>query len=240
MVGPGGVGKTRLALELARDDRSGDRAAAPVTDPRASWTRWPLRWACALSSDVLTACLDLLAAAPRLLVLDNSEHLLEAVRDLSATVLERCPGLTVLATSREPLGLADEAVLRLAPPLARARTSPLSPGGGSSTRRPGPPGPRDDSALVADLVRRLDGLPLAIELAAGRLSTFAPAALPPPRPLARPARRPGRPPPGTTRCAPPSPGPTPCSPPTSSHLLRRLSVFACWSDLAAAEAVRRC
>ena len=135
-------------------------------------------------------------------MVDNCEHLLDAVRELVAAVLERCPEVTVLATSREPLGLAAEAVVRLAPlppPIgddggrSRCPTSPPSrsswtaPAGCAPTSCSPPTSCRE----VAEIVRRLDGLPLAIELAAGRLSTFAPAALvAAPGPGAGPARQP--------------------------------------------------
>ena len=187
MVGPGGVGKTRLARELA-GLRPGTTTVflAPLTDPgalpHALAGALGLR---ALTGDVLTACLDVLAGTPRLLVLDNGEHLLDALRDLVATVLERAPGTTVLLTSREPLGLAEEAVVRLAP----LRVPPASRRPGADVASvavfldraarvcPGRPLEGEDLDHVADIVRRLDGLPLAIELAAGRMSTFAPAAL---------------------------------------------------------------
>ncbi|GAA4928507.1 putative ATPase [Actinomycetospora succinea] len=190
VVGAGGVGKTRLARELAR--RSPGAATlllAPVTDPAGV----PHALADALrlhtgTGDVLRACLDVLAGTPRLVVLDNCEHLLDAVRELAGALLEHCPATTLLATSREPLGLGEEAVVRLAP-----LATPGAVSAGSAdlaavpavavfldrARRVRPDlafGP-DELRDVAEIVRRLEGLPLAIELAAGRLPTFAPAAL---------------------------------------------------------------
>ncbi len=185
VVGPGGVGKTRVALELAH----GTEAAtvlllAPVTDPAGI----PHALAAALNvnvvGDVLAACLAVLGDRPALLVVDNCEHVLDAVRDTVQAILAACPRLCVLATSREPLGLAAEYAFRLAP-LALPGTD--RDGDGSMARipsvavfldraarvRPGdPPTPRE-LRTVADIVRRLDGMPLAIELAAGRLSTFS-------------------------------------------------------------------
>jgi predicted ATPase/DNA-binding SARP family transcriptional activator len=182
LVGPGGVGKTRVALEVAR--RSGTTATlllAPVTDPAAV----PHALAAALGlevvrGDVLAACAAVLGDRPGLLVVDNCEHLLDAVRDAVDAVLSACPRLAVLATSREPLGLAAECVVRLAP-------LPLPDGDRDLARvpsvavfldragrvRPGPPPTPDELRTVADIVHRLDGMPLAIELAAGRLSTFS-------------------------------------------------------------------
>ncbi|WP_173064066.1 BTAD domain-containing putative transcriptional regulator [Phytohabitans houttuyneae] len=182
LVGPGGVGKTRVALEVAaRGGTATVLRLAPVTDPAAL----PHALAAALGlkvvqRDVLASCVAVLADTPGLLVVDNCEHLLDAARDLTAAVLAACPEVTVLATSREPLGLAAECVSRL-PPL------PL-PGAGEDLPRvasvavfldragrvrQGVASAPDDLRLVADIVRRLDGIPLAIELAAGRLSTFS-------------------------------------------------------------------
>ena len=182
LVGPGGVGKTRVAVEVAR--RRGATATlllAPVTDPAAV----PHALATALGlevvrGDVLAACLAVLGDRPGLLVVDNCEHLLDAVRDTVDAILSACPRLAVLATSREPLGLAAECVVRLAP-------LPLPDGDRDLAQvpsvavfldragriRPGPPATPEELRTVADIVHRLDGMPLAIELAAGRLSTFS-------------------------------------------------------------------
>ncbi|HSK59213.1 MAG TPA: BTAD domain-containing putative transcriptional regulator, partial [Actinomycetospora sp.] len=190
VVGTGGVGKTRIAREVARrEPGAATLLLAPVTDPGAV----PHALAAALhlgsvAGDVLTACLDVLAGGPRLLVVDNCEHLLDAARDLVAALLEHCPDLVVLTTTREPLGLGEEVVVRLAPlPVpgpgdARGADGALSAvpsvavflDRAARVRRDLHP---DELPHVARIVRHLEGLPLAIELAAGRLSTFAPAAL---------------------------------------------------------------
>ncbi|WP_035927375.1 MULTISPECIES: AfsR/SARP family transcriptional regulator [Pseudofrankia] len=222
LVGPGGVGKTRVALEVARSsDVATVLPLAPVTDPAAL----PHALAAALDlevvqGDVLAACAAVLGARPGLLMIDNCEHLLDAAHDAVGALLSRCPRLTVLATSREPLGLAAEYVWRLAPlPLPRpsgqalaapagfeAAADPADPAGlpdsANPTDRGGQTDPVDPAGLarvpsvalfleragrvrpglaptpgelwtVADIVRRLDGMPLAIELAAGRLSAFS-------------------------------------------------------------------
>lgn len=180
IVGPGGVGKTRVALEVGwRCGAATVLLLAPVTDPAAI----PHALAGALNlkvvrGDVLSACLAVLADRSGLLVIDNCEHLLDAVRDLTDAILSSCPELSVLATSREPLGLPAESITRLAP-------LPLPPPGTeedlsrvpsvalfldrASRVRPS----SADLRTVAGIVRRLDGMPLAIELAAGRLSTFS-------------------------------------------------------------------
>jgi predicted ATPase/DNA-binding SARP family transcriptional activator len=183
VVGPGGVGKTRVALEVARRaDRATVLLLAPVTDPAA--VSFALAHAMGLTvshGDVLAACAALLADGPRLLVVDNCEHLLDATRDLVTELLGSCPRLQVLATSREPLGVAFEHVFRLGPlptpSLGAAQDAARSPAvevflDRAARVRRGAVRP-GDLGVVADLVRRLDGMPLAIELAAGRLSTFS-------------------------------------------------------------------
>ncbi|GAB2799283.1 hypothetical protein GCM10027073_34060 [Streptomyces chlorus] len=106
-----------------------------------------------------------------LLVLDNCEHVVDAAARLVETLLERCPGLTVLATSREPLGVPGE-VLRPVEPLPEPVALRLLADRGAAAR----PGFRvdDDPKACAEICRRLDGLPLAIELAAARLRMLTP------------------------------------------------------------------
>jgi predicted ATPase/DNA-binding SARP family transcriptional activator len=184
LVGPGGVGKTRVALDIAPPgEASTVLLLAPVTDPAAI----PHALAAALNlnvvqGDVLTACLAVLGDDPGLLVVDNCEHLLGAVRDTVGTILAACPRLTVLTTSREPLGLAAEHAFRLAPlPLPDAadegdlaHVASVAVFLDRAARvRPGHRVTPDELRTVADIVRQLDGMPLAIELAARRLSTFS-------------------------------------------------------------------
>jgi len=188
IVGPGGVGKSRVAFEIARPDSNATvLLLAPITDPVAI----PDALAAALKltvmqGDVLAACVAVLSDEAALLVIDNCEHLLDAVRDLVDALLTACPGVTILATSRERLGLADEYAFRLAP-----LQLPADPDGPDTDVklelvpavavfldrahrvRPGLLPTSEELRLVVDIVRRLDGMPLAIELAAGRLSTFS-------------------------------------------------------------------
>ncbi|MDI9888936.1 BTAD domain-containing putative transcriptional regulator [Streptomyces sp. HNM0645] len=182
LVGPGGVGKTRLALEVARQNGAvAVLRLAPVTDSAA--LAHALATALNLKvdrGDVLSACLAVLADHPGLLVVDNCEHLLDGVRDAVDTILTACPGTTLLATSREPLGLPVEHLYRLAPlTLPRPGDDPAQVPSSAlfleraRRVRPGPPPSEEDLRTVAGIVRRLDGMPLAIELAAGRLSTFS-------------------------------------------------------------------
>jgi len=170
LAGPGGMGKTRVALEIARLSGAPTVLLAPV----AAAPELPHALAAALRlsverGDVLDACVAVLGDRPTVLVLDNCEHLRDGVRDLVERLLTGCPRVTVLATSREPLGLPAEVVRRLGPlapsPAAELfleRARRVRPGVPTATER----------ELVADVVRRLDGMPLALELAAGRLSGF--------------------------------------------------------------------
>ena len=187
VVGPGGVGKTRVAMEIARRaDSATVLLLAPVTDPAA--VPFALADAIGLTvsrGDVVAACSALLGDGSRLLVVDNCEHLLAAARDLVARLLAACPRLEVLSTSREPLGLAAEHIFRLAPLATPSRGSAKDPARSPAVEvfldraarvRRGAVRPTD-LGVVADIVRRLDGMPLAIELAAGRLSTFSPSDL---------------------------------------------------------------
>ncbi|XLE01709.1 BTAD domain-containing putative transcriptional regulator [Streptomyces sp. 184] len=143
--------------------------------------------------DVLTRLTDTLAAAPTTLVLDNCEHVVSAAAHLADHLLRRCPELRVLATSREPLGIDGEALCPVpplglpAPPAGDAPDSPdtpdipYTPADAPAVRlfadraRAARPdfavGPAN-AAAVAEICRRLDGLPLAIELAAARLRSL--------------------------------------------------------------------
>ena len=186
IVGPGGVGKTRLAIELARHHGTTHDVTlvelAPVTDPAAV----PDVLARALgveagSGDSLDRCVFRLQQERHLLVLDNCEHMLGAVRGLVVSLLAACPDLTVLATSRERLSVAGEQTSELAPlPMPGARDAArveTVPSVALFLERAGRvrPGFADDTArvaAVARIVRALDGLPLAIELAAGRVSSM--------------------------------------------------------------------
>ena len=183
VLGPGGVGKSALVAEVAvRADHVTVVLLAPITDPAAI----PQALAAALDlrvvhGAVLSACAALLAAGPQLLVIDNCEHLLPAIHDVVAALVDGCPQLTVLTTSREPLGHPAEQQFRLTPltvtspadldDLARSPAVALFVDRARRIRPHFSPNP-DELRVVGDIVRRLDGIPLAIELAAGRLSTL--------------------------------------------------------------------
>jgi predicted ATPase/DNA-binding SARP family transcriptional activator len=193
LAGPGGVGKTRLAVETAaqlvdsfpdgvwlvelaelgrpgKDHVTGSPAEAVMTvlgiredTPPAPLGSGPM------------GLIERLAGALRserpLLVLDNCEHVVEPVAELVAALLRTAPELRILATSREPLGLTGEVVF-MVPPLEQssavqlfvARATAAAPGFALSS---------DDAGAVAVLCRRLDGIPLALELAASRVRALS-------------------------------------------------------------------
>jgi predicted ATPase len=183
VIGPGGVGKTRLALAVADDIELPEAAVcelAGVGDPAQV-----AGVVCdALGFPSLQVALAGLAESERLLILDNCEHVLDAVAEVAGRLLEDCPGMSILATSREPLEVAGEQVLQLHPLAlpatddpAEIQTSPAVRLFLARAKAAGASGLLDGetAADVAKLCRRLDGLPLAIELAAARTRSLAPA-----------------------------------------------------------------
>lgn len=210
LIGPGGAGKTRLAGEVA--GRQADRASdgvwmvelATVSDPADVGAgvlgALGLREASMLPAtsgggvvngtspgassdhDPVAHLLDVLADRETVLVLDNCEHVVAAAAVLADELLAHCPRLRIIATSREPLGIAGEH-LAMVPPLglppadADAATALGYPAVQLFVDRAvaASPGFGVDAATVASVVeicRRLDGLPLAIELAAARLRSL--------------------------------------------------------------------
>ena len=187
LVGPGGVGKTRLALRAAADLRRTVRDGVWFIDlaglgdphlvPKAVINslgladksgEWP-------TSLLVTH----LASREALLVLDNCEHLLDAIAVLADVVLKEAPGARLLATSRQPLGISGERVLQV-PPLTvpgESSESAQSEAAALFVARVSEAGVQlDDSdatrELILALCRHLDGMPLALELAAVRLRTI--------------------------------------------------------------------
>ncbi|WP_329413717.1 winged helix-turn-helix domain-containing protein [Nocardia vinacea] len=196
VLGPGGTGKTRVANELgARVARSESvvlvelasvRAdTAADADPRADIeaaisttlglgeivreTAWRRSTG---YSDAGRRLRDALAARPTLLILDNCEHLIDAVAEVVADLVGSCDQLSVLTTSRAPLAITAETVYPLAPLAIDAAGSPATDLFMARARAVRPT-VRLDAEVVARLCGTLDGLPLAIELAAARVRTMS-------------------------------------------------------------------
>ncbi|MYT33973.1 NB-ARC domain-containing protein [Streptomyces sp. MspMP-M5] len=190
LTGPGGVGKTRIAVRAAQ------AAAARFPDGVRWAPLWPLQGDQLLVATVCDAVrladhsartpVDALCAwladKDLLLVLDSCEHLVAACRDLVGDLLTAAPGLTVLVTSRQPLGVAGERITEVGPLPCTGDNDALT----LFTQRAGTAAPDlrltdPANARAADLIcRRLEGIPLALELAGAQLAH---------RPLAQVAER---------------------------------------------------
>ncbi len=188
LTGAGGSGKTRVALAAARRDAERDERAVTWVDLTALDEPALLARLVAErvgvpeegSRDATDALLDVLRRAPHLLVLDNCEHLVEPVAMLVDRLLRDAPLLAVLATSREPLGIAGERAW-LVPPLSLPTADVtaeaiehVSEAVALFAARVRDTAPafritEDTLAHVVEICRRLDGLPLALELAAARV-----------------------------------------------------------------------
>lgn len=203
LVGPGGAGKTRLATVAVTAilDRVPDGVwlaeLAPVTDPAdvasAVLDAFGLRDATLVDRnrptgsvsrrDVTSRLIEVLSGRDTVLVLDNCEHVLDAAARLADDLLAQCPGLRIVTTSREPLGIVGESLVAV-PPLPGPAT------GATPEQALAHPAVRlfaDRAVAVAptfaidaatvgpviEIVHRLDGLPLAIELAAARLRSLS-------------------------------------------------------------------
>jgi predicted ATPase/DNA-binding CsgD family transcriptional regulator len=180
LAGPGGVGKTRLATEVARRQllrrRDGvclvDLAAGSSTPELATETARALGLQAGGGTDAVGSLRRYLAERDALVVLDNCEHVIEECAELADELLRSCPHVRILATSREPLGVDGETVWTL---------EPLAPGDAhrlfierARLRRPEFVPDEEAEATIAILCERLDRLPLAIELAAARTSSMSP------------------------------------------------------------------
>ena len=183
LAGVGGVGKSRLALEVAEAERPRFPDGvwlcelAPLPDGAAvghaiaSALRVQQRHGLTIEETVV----EYLRGRRLLLVLDNCEHVLDAAAPLTERILAQCPGVSVLATSREALGVAGEQVWPVRPlPAADARDLFLQR---TRATRPDFRPDGDTETSIAEICRRLDGLPLAIELIAARMRVMSPQEL---------------------------------------------------------------
>ena len=194
LTGSGGAGKTRLALQVAADVVEGYPDGvwlaefAPIADPAlvaravASALSVPER----PGREMTETLVDALQPKALLLVLDNCEHILAACRDLAAALLRKCPQVRILATSREGLGVPGELLWRVPSLSIPEDISRLPPSeelvlydavrlfvDRAAATAQGFTVTRENAAAVAQVCQRLDGIPLAIELAAARVKVLA-------------------------------------------------------------------
>ena len=194
LTGAGGAGKTRLALQVAAEMVEGHPDGvwltefAPIADPALV----PKTVASALAipeqpgRDMTETLVDALRLKALLLVLDNCEHLLAACRDLAAALLRKCPQVRILATSREGLGVPGESLWRV-PSLSMPEDIRHLPPSEelvlyeavrlfvdrAVATAPGFTVTSENAPAVAQVCHQLDGIPLAIELAAARVKVLA-------------------------------------------------------------------
>ncbi len=194
LAGPGGVGKTRLAVEVAaRCARAGQEtwvvelAALSPEEAESGGVVASVARALGSSATAVDALIRHVGGAEMVLVLDNAEHVLGPAATTVDALVRGCPQLRVLVTSREPLGIDDEVVVRLAPlavpdqemTLVAAAATPamrLFVARARATDR-GFSLTTDNWQETAELCRALDGVPLAVELAAARAGSLGPAVL---------------------------------------------------------------
>jgi predicted ATPase/class 3 adenylate cyclase/DNA-binding CsgD family transcriptional regulator len=192
IAGPGGIGKSRLALQVAAEalDGEGDGVwlveLAPVAEPEmvARTAAAVLQIREEPGRPVPDTLVDAVGDRQLLLVLDNAEHVLGAVAKLADAMVRSCPRACLLVTSREPLGVSGERVFRV-PPLAVPPADLAAPGRLAAfesvqlfaeravTYRQGFAVDVANATAVAAVCVRLDGIPLALELAAARLGSLS-------------------------------------------------------------------
>lgn len=180
LIGPGGTGKTRLSLQVAEEQilhfKQGVWMAelAALTDPKyiVSTIASTFNLREVQGTPLLTVVMDYLRSKQLLLVLDNCEHLVEACAQLADQLLHECSSLKILASSREALGIHGETVYRV-PSLKDDEATRLfieralkADSRFQATA--------ENASFIAEICSRLDGIPLAIELAAARVKLFSP------------------------------------------------------------------
>jgi len=189
----GGTGKTRLAVEVARKRVSSTAEGVWFVDLSTVANGRDVPGAVARvlgcqddsAAAVIERLVDRLLESRALIVLDNCEHVVEAAADLAETLLSRCPSVALLATSREPLHIGFEHVYRLSPLAVAPEGASLGDLIAADATRLFAARARarqatfdittSNAAAVDAIVRRLDGLPLALELAAARMRSMSAA-----------------------------------------------------------------
>jgi len=179
-IGPGGTGKTRLALQVARGQIANFKDGvwlvelAPISDPAfiipAIASIFELREI--QNIPLIDILLDYLRAKEMLLMLDNCEHIIEASAQIVDQILHVCPNLKLIASSREALGIDGETVLRV-PSLKEEEATRLFVER-ATIAEPHFHLTDENASFIAQICSRLDGIPLAIELAAARIKLFTP------------------------------------------------------------------
>lgn len=190
LIGPGGTGKTRLSLQIATEQLPRFEEGvwlvelAPIADPTYIVSTiaavFDIREAQGIP--LINLLIDYLRAKELLLVLDNCEHLVEASAHVADQLLHACPKLKIIASSREALGIDGETIYRV-PSLSLPDRSSSDLMDYEATRlfidratkaEPRFHATKENAAAVLQICRRLDGIPLAIELAAARVKIFTP------------------------------------------------------------------
>ena len=197
LVGSGGIGKTRTSLQVAANllDGSGNGVWFIELAPLASGDYIPAAIAQALglslapSGDALENLVKTLKSWQALLVFDNCEHIVSGAARVIWAIIRQCPKIAILASSRQGLGIAGETIYRLpslgvgdGATVANAREATAAPAIALFVERANAADQHfaltdENASIVADICRRLDGIPLAIELAAARVKMLSPRQL---------------------------------------------------------------
>ncbi|MGB7424424.1 MAG: adenylate/guanylate cyclase domain-containing protein [Ornithinimicrobium sp.] len=185
LTGPGGIGKTRLATEVAWqvvDDFSdgawlAQLAPVPADGDPVQVIASTLSIQPQPAMTTLQAVVDWCFGRRMLLILDNCEHVRRPVADLATAILNACPTVVLLSTSQVPLGLVGERIVALSGLDPRTGAELFHMRSGTSAGAVATPSDRDDLGAVRTLCHRLDGVPLAIELAAARSRMLSPVEL---------------------------------------------------------------
>ena len=197
LIGPGGVGKTRLAVRVGAERKRAFRGGVWLVDLTSLRDPQSLERMAAVAVGLheqpgrswLSTLIDWIGTERVLLILDNCEHLLDACAEFASVLLRACPALQILATGRAALNVEGEVILTLAPlALPDLRVLPPAADLGqfeavslfvdrAVAAVPSFVLTRQNHVTVAEIVHRLDGLPLAIELAAVRLRVLTPQQL---------------------------------------------------------------